>query len=100
MAEKKWQLRSRQIREVVHAPDVWAAFDTLRDRPIDDFGLVVEAEPNELGSDQSIPVRTSVLMLRWKRMEDWDVCIQTGIAAGYGDTSAADREAVANSSNR
>jgi hypothetical protein len=66
----RWQLRSREINEFVVAADQWEAWDTLRDRSIYDFGLVVSAEPHESGDHEVIPVHTATLMRRWGRDDD------------------------------
>lgn len=65
-----WHLRSREIDEIVSAADQWEAWDTLRDRPPADFGLVVSAEPDERGDDERIPVQTEALMRRWGRDDE------------------------------
>lgn len=70
MAEARWHLRSRAINEVVRAADQWEAWDTLRDRPVEDFGLIVVAERNE--DADPIPVKTEMLMRRWGRDDDAD----------------------------
>ena len=64
----RWHLTSRRINEVVEAEDQWAAWNTLRNRPADDFGMLVQAEANENGDP--IPVKTTTLMTRWGRDED------------------------------
>jgi len=64
----RWHLRSRAISEVVVAEDQFAAWDTLRDLPVEDFGLVITAEADEDG--EPIPVQTETLMTRWGREED------------------------------
>lgn len=69
MTNKRWHLKSGSISEVVHAPDQWAAYDTLRDRPAEDFGCIVVAEPDE-GPDYAYPIRTSILMFQWFRDDD------------------------------
>lgn len=43
----RWHLKSFAINEVVEADDQWEAWDTLSERPLEDFGLIVMAEPNE-----------------------------------------------------
>lgn len=68
MSVKTWMLRSLAIREVVRAEDQWEAWDSLRDRPLEDFGLIVLAEPNE--DADPIPVQTEMLMRRWGRYDD------------------------------
>lgn len=65
---KRWLVKSRDIMEIVPAADQWEAWDTLKDRPIEDFGLVVLAEPDESGDP--IPVQTVTLMERWGRRAD------------------------------
>lgn len=88
LAERTWQLRSAAIDEIVQARDQFEAWDTLRDRPIEDLGLVVEAEPDE--NADPIPVRTSGLMFRWGRDDDARAFIELAIANDLPDTTAAD----------
>lgn len=64
-----WHLKSLAIDELVAAPDQWRAWDTLRERRAEDFGLVVSAEPNE-DEQEMIPVQTAMLMRRWRRDDD------------------------------
>ena len=78
------------IREVVYAKDQFEAFDMLRDRPTEDFGLIVEAEPNE--DANGFPIRTSALMFRWGRDADAILAIQRAIEEGYPDTTAEDQQ--------
>jgi hypothetical protein len=85
---RRWMLTSRRISEVVTAADQFAAWNTLRNRPIEDFGLVVSAEPDENGDP--IPVRTSQLMFSWGRPEDARAFIALAIEKGLPDTTAAD----------
>ncbi len=89
MSEHTWHLRSRAINEVVRAEDQFAAWNTLRDRPAEDFGLVVEAEPDENGDP--IPVRTSALMFSWRRDDDAEAFVAAAVAQGLPDTTGADR---------
>lgn len=63
-----WLIRSNGHTDVVVASDQWEAWDTWRDRPAADFGLVVLAEMNE--NADPIPVQTATLMRRWGREED------------------------------
>lgn len=68
-ATRLWILRSANIREVVRAVDQWEAWDTLRARPVSDFGLIVIAEPDE-DEDESILVHSETLFRRWGREDD------------------------------
>lgn len=90
----RWQLKTLNIRTVVTARDQWVAFDTLRTRPAADFGLIVVAEPNESGEENSIPVRTSMLMFRWGRPKDAKAFIKAGMKAGMPDTTKQDSKAA------
>ena len=92
-----WQLRSRAINEVVQAKDQFAAWDTLRDRPADDFGLIVEAEPDE-NSDPFL-VRTSALMFSWGRDEEAAAFVSCAVANGLSDTTEVDRRFRAEASS-
>lgn len=86
---RPWQLRSAAINEIVRAADQFEAWDTLRDRPADDFGLLVTAETGETGNP--IPVRTSALMLSWGRDDDAQAFVDLAVAQGLPDTTTADR---------
>lgn len=86
---KLWHLRSRAIDELVQAADQFAAWDTLRDRPLEDFGLIVTAERDE--DADPIGVHTSGLMFWWGRDDDAKRLIALAIENGLPDTTAADR---------
>lgn len=92
MSMPTWVLRSGRIHEVVSAPDQFSAFDVLRDRPVQDFGLIVTAEPDE--DADPVGVRTSALLLHWGREADAAMVIQAAIGQGLPDTSVQDRELV------
>lgn len=89
MTERVWHLRSRAINVVVRAEDQFAAWDTLRDRPAEDFGLAVSAEADE--SDDPISVRTSALMFSWGRDEEAELFVALAVEQGLPDTTAGDR---------
>jgi hypothetical protein len=90
-AEHTWRIRSGEIDELVRAPDQIAAWDTLRDRPLEAFGVVASAEPDE--SADPIYVRTSALMFRWGRDNDARVIIRMAVdLVGLPDTTVADQE--------
>lgn len=92
MAKKQtWIIGSGDIKEVVRAMDQFEAWDTLRDRPAEDFGLIASAEPNE--SSDPFHVRTSLLMYRWGRDADAKRFIERGIECGMPDTTDADMKA-------
>jgi len=84
----RWQLRSGTINEVVNAPDQWAAWNTLRNRPLSDFGLIVTAEADENGDP--IPVHTASLLFSWHRDQDAQALISLAIEHGLPDTTATD----------
>jgi hypothetical protein len=86
---RTWRLRSKGIDEVTRADDQFAAWETLRARPVEDFGLVVTAEPDESGNP--IPVRSSALMFAWGREEDARAAVAVAVAAGLPDTTEQDR---------
>ena len=68
-----WRVRSRAINETVRAQDQWGAWNTLRNRPLADFGLLTVAIPND-NEAEAIPVHTATLMRRWDRLSDARLC--------------------------
>lgn len=90
MAEHTWHLKSGLIDELVRAADQHEAYDTLRHRPLKEFGLIVTAEPDESGDP--IAIRTSALMFSWGRDQDAEDCIRAARFAGLADTTALDQE--------
>lgn len=93
MRQKRWNLRSGDINEFVYAADQWVAFDILKERSAFEFGLIVEAEPDE--NDDPFLVRTSLLMYRWHRDSDAERFISRGMEEGMPDTTAEDLKARA-----
>lgn len=92
----KWFLRSRDIDEIVSAPDQFAAYETLRDRPGADFGLIVTAHRADLTEDEgSYACRTSLLMGQWGRIAEAKAFVKAGIAYGMGDMTDLDIPAEA-----
>lgn len=85
-----WRLKSGDIDEAIFAKDQFAAFDSLRHRSKSDFGLVVIATPDGGGEDDSIPIRTSLLMRRWCRDVDAKEFVRRGCEEGMPDTNEAD----------
>lgn len=85
---QRWHLKSRRIDTIVAAPDQWLAWDTLRTQPLSNFGLIVEAEPNENANPVSI--HTAALMFRWHRDDDARTVIRAAVAHGLPDTTVAD----------
>lgn len=88
-----WRISSAHINEFVRAADRFEAWDTLRDRPASDFGLIVSVEPNE--SADPIAIHTAALMFSWNRDSDAALVIASAVRAGLPDTSAADRATAA-----
>lgn len=93
MSNKRWRVGSGDISEWVFAPDQFAAFDTLRDRPAEDFGCIVTAEPDE-NPDDMVPVRTSILMFRWFRDDAARRFIERMMEEGMPDTTREDLAAA------
>lgn len=91
MKRKRFHLRSGSISEFIYAADQFEAYDTLKDRSAYDFGLIVEAEPDE--NDDPILVRTSQLMFRWRRDDEAKLFVQRAIQEGMPDTTEADLKA-------
>jgi hypothetical protein len=98
MSDAAWRVRSRAIDEIVVVADQFAAWDTLKGRPVEDFGLIVTAEPNE--SADPIPIHTAALMFSWCRDADALRLIEVAVANGLGDTEIADRESGAEIARR
>ena len=90
MTEPLWHVHTFAIDEFVRAADQFEAWDTLRDRPLEEFGLVVTAEPDESGDP--IFVRTSQLMFKWGREEDALATVAHAVANGLPDTADVDRK--------
>ncbi len=84
---REWIISLRNASMVVKASDQWAAWDTLKARPVEDFGLIVLAEPNENGNP--IPVQTEALMRRWGR--DADARAFHALAVRHGLTAVGER---------
>lgn len=86
----RWLLTSKAFSDLVTADDQFEAWDTLRERPITDFGLIVQAERDEDGDP--IAIRTSALMLRWNRDEAARDFVMAGMVLhGWGDTTELDK---------
>ena len=89
--DRLWRLKSRSIDSLVRADDQHAAYDTLKDRPAEHFGLIVSATPSDGGEDQTISIRTSQLMYRWGRSEEARRFIERAVLAGLPDTTVQDK---------
>ncbi len=86
----KWFLTSKGIEEIVEAVDQWQAFDSLQNRSVDDFGLIVEAQPVNETRDEAIGVRTSLLFGRWGRTDEARQLIKVAVQHGLSDTTEQD----------
>ncbi len=86
----RWTVETLKEIRNVEASDQWEAYDTLRDLPIERFGLIVVATPEGRSSADSIPIRTSMLMFRWGRRMDAHLFLARAMAEGLPDTSAKD----------
>lgn len=84
-----WRVKSGRIDEHVRAADQFEAWNTLRDRPAEDFGLIATAEPEE--DADPIGAHTAGLMFSWGRDEDAVAFIAMAVANGLPDTTEADR---------
>ena len=86
----RWTVET--LKEVVNieASDQWEAYDSLRDMPVERFGILVVAMPEGGTTDDSIAVRTSMLMFRWGRRMDAHLFLARAMAEGLPDTSAKD----------
>jgi hypothetical protein len=85
---KTWHVTTKCINEYVRASNQFEAWDTLRDRPVSDFGLIVLAEPDE--SADPIMVHTAALMFSWGRSADAELALATAEQAGLPDTREMD----------
>jgi hypothetical protein len=63
----KWTITSGSIRWEGISLTQFSAFDRIRSRPVEEFGMISLAE-NDRG--ESFPIRTSILMFRWYRDAD------------------------------
>jgi hypothetical protein len=93
VADSPFQLvhiSTRDVDEYVRARDQFEAWDTLKDRPVEDFGIVTTAELNE--SSDPIPIRTAALLFSWCRDEDALRLIEVAMANDLPDTELVDRE--------
>lgn len=87
-----WKITSGDISEFVCASNQFEAWETLRDRPAEEFGAIVLAEPD--GNDNPFIVRTSQLMYRWGRDGDAERFISLMMEAGMPDTTIEDLSAA------
>lgn len=83
-----WHVKSGAIDELVPADDQWEAWDQFRGYPVEAFGLLLSAEPNE--NADPLLVRTSHAMVRWDRMEDAKLFAARAAEFGLPDTLAQD----------
>lgn len=91
MTERVWVVQSGSMVEVVKAEDQWEAFDTLKERELEQFGMLVVATPEFGGDAEAIAVRTSMLFgKRWGRPDIAHRIIADAIEMGLPDTSEAD----------
>jgi hypothetical protein len=90
--QKRWLVQSAEISEFVFASDQFEAWDALRDRRAEDFGLIAKAEVNESGDP--FLIRTSALMYRWGRDADGERFISRGMEVGMPDTTVQDKQAT------
>lgn len=88
----KWYVDTKNIHTIVVAADQFEAYDTLKENPATDFGLIVTAQRVDKTEDEgSYGCRTSLLMgKRWGRVEDAKLFVEAGIAQGMGDMSETD----------
>lgn len=86
----QWFVSTRDIDEIVEAPDQWAAFDSLQGRPAADFGLVVEVQPVRETAEKAIGVRTARLFARWGDPVTARRFIEAAVKMGLPDTTAKD----------
>lgn len=95
MKTKRWHLTSIRVDEFVNAKDQFEAWDSLRERPATDFGLIVAAlVSNETLDDGCYLIRTSILMFRWGRDSDADRFVALAIERGFPNSSNEDRLAA------
>ena len=86
----RWTVETLKEIVNVEAVDQWGAYDSLRDLPVERFGLFVIATPEDGTADDAIAVRTSFLMFRWGRRMDAHLFLARAMADGLPDTSALD----------
>ncbi len=85
-----WIITTKDITEMVEAPDQHGAYEVLREAPAHQFGLIVTATPSGKSEADAYSCRTSLLLGQWGRIADARQFISAAIAAGLGDTSDQD----------
>jgi hypothetical protein len=86
----RWFVSTKDIDEIVEASDQWEAFNSLKGRSPDEFGLVVEVQPVRETSEAAIAVRTSKLFGLWGDPVIAKQFIEAAIALGLPDTTKED----------
>lgn len=88
-----WHIQSRNIDKKVQADDQFAAWDMLREEPVEHFGLIVTAEQSPKTSG-TVAVHSAMLMFRWQRDDDAYLILHAAMLAGLPDTKEADMKAA------
>ena len=87
----KWYVDTKAIHEIVVADSSWDAFDSLRDRDVAEFGMIVTAQRVDQTEEESRAIRTSMLFgKRWGKPEIARRFIEHGLTLGLPDTTRED----------
>jgi hypothetical protein len=84
----RWTVGYAAGREIVEAADQHAAWNTLRNRPLEDFGLIVTALREGDDEGERIAVHTTALLLTWGRDDEARFLLDALAAAGVDDAPA------------
>ena len=82
-----WIVGTARGKETIRALDQHAAWNTLRTRPIEDFGIIVTALREGDPEDEQVAVHTTALLLTWGRDEEARWLLDALTAAGLDDTT-------------
>ena len=94
MTTPTWHITARNVDERVRAVDHWAAWNTLRNRPAADFGLLVSALREGLDDGERVSVTTQTLFYIWHRDDEAGLVIDMAVSLGLTTRREAYRLAM------
>jgi len=77
-----WNIQLGAGERTIEAVDQHAAWNTLRNEPLESFGLIVTAKREGQSEDERIGVHTAALLLTWGRDEEARWLLDALAAAG------------------